>query len=157
MSKQIQKLLFLWALMFLPIAVNAADWPATLYMVQSSFSSTGRVSATGADGVYEFTMTYPTSNTTVPRYWVFSTATTSTNAKKGTYKIYGASTIAERTNVQPVDGVAYPLSDISTADDANALIGANICSFLPVYCSAAKFKVTVNLNDMTVVFRRNPA
>jgi len=158
MKNRCKKFIFLWAMMFFSIAVSAADWPATLYMEQSSFSSTGRVSATGNNGVYEFTLTYPTSTTTTPRYYIFSSATTAANARKGTYKIYGASTIADATTLQPADGHKYPLVDLSSSEDADALIsGATICAFLPVYCTGATFDITVDLNDMSVVFKRNPA
>lgn len=51
MRKQIQKLLFLWMLMTFSIAACAQDWPATLYMAQTSYSSTGRGTAEGVDGV----------------------------------------------------------------------------------------------------------
>lgn len=148
----------LFAILLFSVIGSAADWPATLYMIQSNFISTGRVAANVSDGVYEFDITYPYSNTTAPRYYVFSSASTATNARKGTYKIFGASAITDGTSVQPKDGVAYPLADISTADDADALIGdGKISSFVPVYCYGASFKVVVDLNTMQVTFRRDPA
>lgn len=138
--------------MFFSITVSAADWPSTLYMAQTSFSSTGRLTATGADGVYEFTYT-ATSSTAAPKYYIFTTATSSTNAKKGTYMIYGASPIADGSCVQPEAGKAYPLCDISSAEDATALIASpTTCAFLPIYWANCSYKVTVNLNDQTVVF-----
>lgn len=143
-------------MMVFSLAAGAADWPATLYMEQTSFSSTGRGSASGTDGVYEFEFVPYTSNTTAPRYYIFSSATTAANAKKGTYKVYGAATIAEGTNIQPVDGVEYPLVDLSSSEDATALASQPICSFLPLYYNGLTIKATVDLNKGTVKFGRSP-
>ncbi len=156
MRKQIRSILSLWLLLFLCFTVHAADWPATLYMEQTSFSSTGRQTATGVDGVYEFNLPF-TSSTAAPKYYIFSSASSSSNAKKGTEKIYGASTIAEATNLQPAFGKKYNLVDLSSSEDANALIsGVSICAFLPLYHQNMSVKATVNLNDMSVVFEPVP-
>lgn len=148
MSKIFMKQLLLWITLVFALGARAADLPATLYMTQTSFSSTGRVSATGTDGVYEFTLSYTTSTAT--RYYVFSSASTSTNAKKDGYYTYGASTIADGTNIEPVPGKVYPLYNVSS--DAAALISNAKCSaFVPVYAGQA-FKVKVDLNAMTMQF-----
>lgn len=158
MNFSLSKKLFLWILMICATGAYAADMPSTLYMEQTSFSSTGRVAAIGSDGVYEFSLTYPQSNTTAPRYYIFSSATSAANAKKGTYVVYGASSISEATVIEPALGKSYQLVDLSSTDDATALVeNPHTCAFVPVYCSGATFKVTVNLNTGTVVFERDPA
>lgn len=156
MRKQIQKLLFLWMLMTFSIAAYAQDWPATLYMAQTSYSSTGRGTAEGVDGVYEFEFTPYTSSTTAPRYYIFTSASSATNAKKGTYKVYGAATIADGTNIQPVDGIEYPLVDLSSKEDATALASQPMCAFMPIYYAYLTIKATVDLNKGTVKFDRDP-
>lgn len=156
MIKFTAKTLLLLMLMIVTFTVSADDWPSTLYMEQTSFSSTGRVQATGENGVYEFSLT-TSSATAGPKYYIFSSADTSTKAKKGTYKIFGASSISDGSNIQPVEGVTYPLVDISSAEDANALVGNQICSFLPLYWAYSTFNITVNLNNMTVVFNKESA
>lgn len=159
-KQQIRKLLSLWLLLFLCFSVHAADWPATLYMAQTSFSSTGRVTATGVNGVYEFSLPY-TSSTGAPKYYIFTSASSSSNAKKGTFKTFGASATSDGTNIQPEFGKKYDLVDISTAEDATILVDNSstspICAFLPLYCQNITLNVTVDLNDMSVVFSRVPA
>lgn len=138
--------------MIFSVSASAGDWPATLYMGQSSFSSTGRLTATGNDGVYVFNLKF-TSATTAPKYYIFTSASSATNAKKGTYKIFGASPIADGSCVQAEYGKTYPLYDISTAEEATALIAApTTCSFLPLYWLGSDYTITVNLNDQTVSF-----
>lgn len=151
MRKQLQTFLTLWLLAFFSITAYADDFPSTLYFEQNSFSGTGRfASSSENDGVYEFDLSY-TSSTTALRYYIFSSATSSSNAKKSGYYTYAASSLEDGTNVQPESGKVYNLVEIPYTDVEN-IVSESKCSFLPLYANGFSYKVTVDLKNKTVVF-----
>lgn len=156
MRKQLRISLTLWLLMVFSIAAGASDLPETLYMAQTSYSSTARASATGTDGVYSFSLA-SSSSTTAPKYYIFTTGSSAANAKKPDAKLYGASAVEDGSNIMPVFGKVYPLKDLSGVDNATAIQSQPMCAFMPIYCTGTTIEATVNLNDMTVVFSRQPA